>query len=71
MAMSRMRERQQTTGSVSLDELRRYLLRRASRLAVRARACRTRGDVVTATRMSEEAARLLRVARDMRRAGPA
>jgi hypothetical protein len=58
-----------TTGGLSLVELRRHLLRRASILAVRAKACRARGDVANAARMSEEAGRLLRVARDMGRHG--
>lgn len=56
-----------STGALSLVELRRYLLRRASELAVRARTCRARGDVNAAARMSAEAARLLRVAQDMGR----
>jgi hypothetical protein len=56
-----------TSGALSLVELRRHLLRRASALSVRARVCRSRGDVASAARMSEEAARLMRVARDMGR----
>jgi hypothetical protein len=56
-----------TSGSalLSLVELRRHLLRRASMLSVRARTLRSRGDIVGATRAAEESARLLRVAREM------
>jgi hypothetical protein len=48
-------------------DLQRELLRRSSALAVRARVCRARGEVSSAARLSGEAARLRRVARDMRR----
>ncbi len=56
-----------STGALSLVELRRHLLRRATALSVRARIHRARGDIVSATRMSNEANRLLRVAREMGR----
>lgn len=60
-----------STGSLSLVDLRRHLLRRASTLTARARARRARGDVAGATRLSHEAARLFRVAHDMGRSRPA
>lgn len=56
-----------SSGALSLVDLRRQLLRRASELAVRAKACRARGEVHAAARMNAEAGRLLHVARDMGR----
>jgi hypothetical protein len=56
-----------TTGGLSMTELRRHLLRQASTLAVRARTCRARGDGAGAARLAAEAARLMRVAREMGR----
>lgn len=57
------------SGMLSLVELRRHLLRRASTLSVRARTLRARGDVTGAARAAEEADRLMRVARNMRLRG--
>ena len=58
---------QPTTGQLALVELRRHLLRQASRLAVRARACRAKGDLHKAAHYNVEAGRLLKVAREMGR----
>jgi hypothetical protein len=65
--VSKTTEPTPTSGSalLSLVELRRHLLRRASTLSVRARTLRARGDVAGASRAAEESARLLRVAREM------
>lgn len=56
-----------TSGSsaLSLFELRRHLIKRASTLAVRARTLRGRGDIVGAGKAAQEAARLRAVARQM------
>jgi hypothetical protein len=55
-----------TTAGLSLVELRRHLIRRASALRVRARGLRARGDRLGAARLEEQSAQLIRVARDMR-----
>ena len=49
----------------SLTALRRDLLRRAVEEAMRARACRRRGDLVTARRLEEHAARMEAAARSI------
>jgi hypothetical protein len=54
------------SAALSLVELRRHLIRRASALTVRARAHRLRGDRVAAARLEEQATRLREVAKDMR-----
>lgn len=53
------------SAALSLVDLRRHLLRRSSILGVRARNLRAHGDIVQAARLAEEAARLLRIAREM------
>ena len=55
-----------TTATLSLRDLRRHFIQRASAQAVRARRLRARGDVAGAARAAAEAARLLRIARQMR-----
>jgi hypothetical protein len=55
-----------TTAGLSLVELRRHLIRRASAMRVRARGLRARGDRLAAARLEDQSARLIRVARDMR-----
>lgn len=66
--MSQTTSSNPVTGSaaLSLVELRRHLIRRASALTVRARAHRMRGERVAAAKLEEQAARLRQVARDMR-----
>lgn len=54
-----------TSATLSLLELRRHLLRRASVLGVRARALRARGDHAAAARLGQEAARILQIAKKM------
>jgi hypothetical protein len=54
------------SAALSLVELRRHLIPRASALTVRARAYRLRGDRVAAARLEEQATRLREVAKDMR-----
>lgn len=53
------------SASLSLVELRRHLLRRAGALSVRSQRRRHRGDPATAQRLSAEARRLTRIAKDM------
>jgi hypothetical protein len=53
------------SAALSLLDLRRHLLRRASALSVRAQRCRHRGDGAGAARLSSEASRLARIAKRM------
>lgn len=60
-----------TTAALSLRDLRRHFIQRASAQAVRARQLRARGDVAGASRAAAESRRLLRIARQMRNRRPA
>ncbi|MGI8873328.1 MAG: hypothetical protein ACR2KP_03180 [Egibacteraceae bacterium] len=65
--VQRMTEQTPTSPSAALSllELRRHLLRRASALSVRAQRCRHRGDGAGAARLASEASRLARIAKRM------
>lgn len=55
-----------TSASLSLLELRRYLLRRAAALQARARDLKEKGNNLTAARMIGESERLRNAAQTMR-----
>jgi hypothetical protein len=53
------------SAALSLVDLRRHMLRRASILGSRARVLRARGDTAQANRLANESARIMRIAREM------
>jgi hypothetical protein len=53
------------SAALSLIDLRRHMIRRASILGTRARALRARGDTAQAHRLADESARIMRIAREM------